>query len=72
MSKCHLCAAPDTGTVLIKVQWFGRGTKWLCLDCLRVASTRSRGQGSPGRPRNVRAAGTRIGDLDAPAGRDFP
>lgn len=72
MSKCHLCAAPDTGTVLIKVQWFGRGTKWLCLDCLRASPTRSSGQGSSGRPRGVRAAGTQIGNVDVPAGRDLP
>lgn len=36
MSKCHICGISDRGTVLVKVQWFGRGTKWLCLDCVRT------------------------------------
>ncbi|MDQ7821059.1 MAG: hypothetical protein QN173_03100 [Armatimonadota bacterium] len=35
MSKCHVCGLPDTQTVLVKCQWFGRGTKWLCVECLR-------------------------------------
>jgi hypothetical protein len=35
VSKCHVCGLPDTQTVLVKCQWFGRGTKWVCVDCLR-------------------------------------
>jgi hypothetical protein len=53
MSKCETCGMPDTQTVLVKCQWYGRGTKWLCVDCLR--------QGLP----SQRAAGRVKGDSGA-------
>ncbi len=58
MSKCHVCGLPDTQTVLVKCQWFGRGTKWLCVECLRsraITDGAARGAGrsdpAPGRAR---------------------
>ncbi len=74
MSKCHLCGTPDTGTVLIKCQWFGRGTKWLCIDCVRSASARPADRLPATRPRSAPPMGARAGSLDAPAklGRDLP
>jgi len=38
MSQCQACGKLSNATVLVKVQWFGRGTKWLCLDCVRTAA----------------------------------
>src|SRR2546430_17588092 len=57
MSKCHLCGTPDTATVLIKCQRFGRGTKWLCLECVRSTAARPAGQLSPARRGDMRAGG---------------
>lgn len=61
MSKCHLCGTPDTATVLIKCQWFGRGTKWLCLECVRSTAARPAGRLSPARRGDMRP-----GSLDLP------
>ena len=41
MSQCQACGKLSIATVLVKVQWFGRGTKWLCLDCVRTAAVSS-------------------------------
>lgn len=38
VSKCETCGLPDSETILVKCQWYGRGTKWLCVDCLRAGS----------------------------------
>jgi hypothetical protein len=65
MSQCHLCGTPDTATVLIKCQWFGRGTKWLCIQCMRTASTREMSS-SLVKPRSVRAVRRRAGSIVGP------
>lgn len=47
MSKCQICAAPGTGTILLKVQWFGRGTKWLCMHCVRSGAAQAKEVAGP-------------------------
>jgi hypothetical protein len=68
MSQCHLCGTPDTGTVLIKCQWFGRGTKWLCVECLRTGSVQPTGSRPAVKPRGARAGTARAGRVDAGTG----
>lgn len=60
MSQCHLCGTLDTATVLIKCQWFGRGTKWLCIQCVRTVSRQDTSP-SPAKPRSVHAVRGRAG-----------
>ena len=60
MSQCHLCGTPDTATVLIKCQWYGRGTKWLCVQCVRTVTVREASP-SPAKPRSARAVRGRVG-----------
>jgi hypothetical protein len=59
MSQCHLCGSPDTATVLIKCQWFGRGTKWLCIQCVRTVTLRDTSP-TAAKPRSVRAVRGRV------------
>jgi hypothetical protein len=60
MSQCHLCGTPDTATVLIKCQWYGRGTKWLCIQCVRTVSGRETTPSSA-KPRSARAVRGGVG-----------
>lgn len=59
MSQCHLCGTPGTATVLIKCQWFGRGTKWLCIQCVRTVTLRDTSP-TAAKPRSVRAVRGRV------------
>lgn len=74
MSRCHLCGIPDAQAILVKCQWFGRGTKWLCVECVRRGSARPADPIPAARPRAARAARVRTGGLDLPGGpgRNFP
>lgn len=74
VSKCHLCGIADAQAILVKCQWFGRGTKWLCVECVRRGSARPAAPIPAARPRAARAARVRTGGLDLPGvpGRNFP
>jgi len=73
VSKCHLCGIHDAQAILIKCQWFGRGTKWVCLDCVRGAPAPPAGPAPAARPRAVRRERVRAGGWDARGeGRNFP
>ena len=65
MSECYLCGTPDTATVLIKCQWYGRGTKWLCVQCVRTVTVRETSP-SPAKPRGARAVRGRVGREESP------
>ncbi len=52
MSKCQVCGKMSGATVLVKVQWFGRGTKWLCVDCVRLGEIKPQDR-SPGDRRSL-------------------
>ena len=60
MSQCHFCGTPDTATVLIKCQWFGRGTKWLCVQCVRTVTVREISPAAA-KLRSARAVRGRVG-----------
>ena len=57
-----MCGLPDAQTVLVKCQWFGRGTKWLCVDCLRTRTlTPATSVQGPDRPDPAAATRARPG-----------